>query len=214
MNHILSVADATEKLYNSLSESTGWKFLKSQRCLKKTVKDLIFEIDFFSSKWNCSQQSVEVNAEFWLRCKSYGKLPVDNVIASMPYRPELYDSKGGSWYDISTEKKLNAAFKDLNMRIHETAVSLCIQFETDYLAAVKGLLEEHFDEYNVHLDFIADKLGKSAIEDKAREIYAGLSKEMKQQVMAYKNGAKNESWMVNRGNLKYIVDNELVNISV
>lgn len=32
--------------------------------------------------------------------KKYGKLPVDNVVASMSYHPE-----NGYWYDISTEDK-------------------------------------------------------------------------------------------------------------
>ena len=58
-----TVEEATEKIFTKLTDSTGWKFLKSQRSLKKTFKDLIFEILFFSSKWNASGQNVEINAE-------------------------------------------------------------------------------------------------------------------------------------------------------
>ncbi|MCH5344248.1 MAG: hypothetical protein J1E64_09425 [Acetatifactor sp.] len=155
MKYIFSVEEATQKLFTSLSEATGWKYMKSQRCLKKTVKDLVFEIDFFTSKWNLSHQRVEVNAEFKLWCKSYGKLPINNVIATMSYHPERYSHNGSYWYDISTEKKLFSTFEDLNSRIHNTAVSLCTQFENDYLTATENLFREHFDEYNVHLDFIA-----------------------------------------------------------
>lgn len=210
MEYIFSVEEATQTLFLSLSEATGWKYLKSRHCLKKTVKDLVFEIDFFTSKWNLSHQRVEVNAEFRLWCKNYGKLPVNNVIASMSYHPELYHSDGGYWYDISTEEKLYSAFQDLNNRIQNTAVSLCTQFENDYLAATKSLFREHFDEYNVHLDFIADKLGISAVQEKAQEIYDSISGEMRQQVLEYKNGARNKAWMINRGNLKYIIDNDLI----
>ena len=32
---ILTIAEAKERLYASLSEYTGWKFLKSQQCLRK-----------------------------------------------------------------------------------------------------------------------------------------------------------------------------------
>ncbi len=39
-----TVEEATEKIFTKLTDSTGWKFLKSQRSLKKTFKDLNFEI--------------------------------------------------------------------------------------------------------------------------------------------------------------------------
>ena len=210
MDYIFAVDEAIQKLLSCLSDSTGWKYLKSRRCLKKTVKDLIFEIDFYSSKWNTSHESVEVNAAFNLSCKRYGKFPVDNVIASVSYQPELYTPGGGYWYDISTEKKLFDSFEDLNYRIQGSAVILCNSFEDDYFAATQALFQEHFDEYSVHLDFIADVLGFSVIEEKAHEIYDNLSAEMKLQVLEYKNGARNKTWMNNRGNLKFIVDNGLV----
>lgn len=210
MEYIFSVEEATQKLFIGLSETTGWKYLKSQRCLKKAVKDLVFEISFFSSKWNLSHQSVEVNAEFRLKCKSYGKLPVNNVIATMSYHPELHIPGGGYWYDISTEEKLLSAFEDLNGRIQNTAVSLCTEFENDYLAATESLFRKHFEEYKVHLDFIADKLGISVIQEKAQEIYDSLSDEMRRQVLEYKNGSRNKAWMLSRSNLKYIIDNDLI----
>ncbi len=212
MEYIFSVEEATQKLFSSLSEAIGWKYLKSNRCLKKTVGNLVFEIDFFTSKWNLSHQSVEVNAAFLLWCKNYGKLRVNNIIASMSYRPELYAPNAGYWYDISTEEKLLSVIDELMNRIQDTAVNLCMKFEKDYLAAVKYLFTEYFDEYNVQLDFIADKLGISMIKKKAQEIYDNLSVEMKQQVLEYKNGARNKSWMINRGNLKYIIDNNLIHM--
>lgn len=211
MEYLFSVEEATEKLFMRLSEATGWKYLKSKRCLKKTVKDLVFEIDFFLSKWNVSHQRVEVSAEFRLWCKRYGKLPVDNVIAMMSYRPKQHPN-GVYWYDISTEEKLLFAFEDLNRRIQQTACSLCAQFEQDYSGAVESLLWDHFDEYHVYLDFIAEQPGMlPAIREKAQEIYDSLSDEMRRQVLAYQNGARNSFWMINRSNLKYIVDNHLIN---
>ena len=62
---------------------------------------------------------------------------------------------------------------------------------------------------NVYLDFVADNLGQEIIKDKAQQIYEGLSDECKEQVIQYQNGARNKSWMLNRCNLKYIVDNNL-----
>lgn len=84
MEDMLNVAEAKTRLIQELSEITGFKYLKSG-VLKKTVKDIVFEINFFSSKWNESGQSIEINAELRLIYKTYGKLPVDNVVASMSW---------------------------------------------------------------------------------------------------------------------------------
>ncbi len=199
-----TVEEATEKIFTKLTDSTGWKFLKSQRSLKKTFKDLIFEILFFSSKWNASGQNVEINAEFRVSYKKFGKLPVDNIIAQVSYQPE-----GAYWYDISTEEKLSAVYEELNDRIQSTAVKLYNEFELDYKTAAEKLLNEYFDEYNVRLDFIAEILGKDAVLEKAQKIYDGLSDEMKLEVKEYIKGDRSKKWMINRNNLKYIIDNEL-----
>ena len=55
MEDMLNVAEAKTRLIQELSEITGFKYLKSG-VLKKTVKDIVFEINFFSSKWNESGQ--------------------------------------------------------------------------------------------------------------------------------------------------------------
>ena len=56
MEQLLSVEEATNIIYSSLEEFTGWKFLRSQRCLKKKVKDLELVINFFKSC--CDKSSV------------------------------------------------------------------------------------------------------------------------------------------------------------
>ena len=171
---------------------------------KKTVKDIVFEINFFSSKWNESGQSIEINAELRLIYKTYGKLPVDNVVASMSYQPE-----NGYWYDISTESRLLETRNILEKRFQETAMDLVHRFENNYHSAVQYLFFEGFEKYDVHLDFIAEHLGQEAIKDKAHQIYVGLSDEVKEQIVQYQNGARNKTWMLNRCNLKYIVDNDI-----
>ncbi|MGN0403450.1 MAG: hypothetical protein ACI4HQ_14500 [Acetatifactor sp.] len=62
-----------------------------------------------------------------------------------------------------------------------------------FLQAPRQVFYEAFHEYNVHLDFVADKLGEEVIYSKAKEIYIGFSDEMKQQVEDYKNGAGNKA---------------------
>ena len=203
MNNIMNVEDAKTRLIYELSTVTGFKYLKSG-VLKKTVKDIVFEINFFTSKWNVSGQSIEINADLRLVYKKYGKLPVDNVVASMSYNPA-----DGYWYDISTESQLLETRNILEQRFRETALDLVNRFECDYKSAIQYLFFEGFEKYNVHLDFIADNLGQEVIKGKAQQIYEELSDEVKEQVVQYQNGAKNKSWMLNRCNLKYIVDNEM-----
>lgn len=200
---ILNVEDAKTRLIYELSIITGFKYLKSG-VLKKTVKDIVFEINFFTSKWNASGQSIEINADLRVVYKKYGKLPVDNVVASVSYNPA-----DGYWYDISTESKLLETRNILEQRLRETALDLVNRFECDYTSAIQYLFFEGFEKYNVHLDFIADNLGQEVIKGKAQQIYEELSDEVKEQVVQYQNGARNKSWMLNRCNLKYIVDNDM-----
>ncbi len=202
-SNILNVEDAKTRLIQELSEVTGFKYLKSGT-LKKAVKDIVFEINFFSSKWNASGQSIEINAELRLIYKKFGKLPVNNVVASMSYHPE-----NGYWYDISTEGKLLETRNVLEKCFQETVLDLVRRFENDYNLAIQYLFLEGFEKYNVHLDFIAEYFGPAVIRDKAQQIYDELSDELKEQVVQYQNGARNKTWMLNRCNLKYIVDNAL-----
>lgn len=203
MDSVLNVEEAKTRLIYELSIITGFKYLKSG-VLKKTVKDIVFEINFFSSKWNMSGQSIEVNAELRLVYKKYGKLPVDNVVASMSYNPT-----DGYWYDISTESNRLETKDILEERFRETAMDLVNRFEEDYNGAIQYLFFEGFVKYNVYLDFVADNLGQEIIKDKAQQIYSELSDEWKEQVIQYQNGARNKSWMLNRCNLKYIVDKNM-----
>jgi len=203
MDDILDVEDAKKRLIYDLSIITGFKYLKSG-ILKKTINDIVFEIIFFSSKWNASGQSVEINAELRLIYKKYGKLPVDNVVASMSYTP-----LDGYWYDISTERKLVETRDILEQQFRESVMDLVKRFEDDYESAIQYLFVEGFEKYNVYLDFIADNLGQSVIKEKAQQIYDGLTNEVKEQVVQYQNGAGNKNWMINRCNLKYIIDNKM-----
>ncbi len=203
MDDILNVEEAKTRLICELSRITGFRYLKSG-VLKKAIKDIVFEINFFSSKWNVSGQSIEINADLRLVYKKYGKLPVDNVVASMCYNPE-----NRYWYDISTESKLLETQNALEQSFQETVMDLVNRFEKDYIEAIRYLFFEGFEKYNVHLDFIADNLGETVIKDKAKQIFAELSEEVKEQIIQYQNGIRNKKWMLNRCNLKYIVDNNM-----
>lgn len=205
MEQLLSVEEATNRVYTDLEEFTGWKFLKSQRCLKKKVKDLELYIHFYTSKWNASQEYVGLNATFSIVYKKLGKLPVENTVAYYEYHPET--GEDAYWYDISTKDKLVEAIDALKHEIQGTALLLEKQIENGIEDAVRSLVDDYFEEYHVMLNFAADILGVDAIMPRVEMIVKSLSDEEKQQVSDYRNGIRTKQWMLNPTNLKYIVDN-------
>lgn len=203
----LSVEEATEGLGRYLSEQTGWKYLKSRRCLKKTVEDLVFEIRFHSSKWNLSYQSVEIECElqFWTK-KIDKSCTTHSSVGCYKFEPPA-----GVWWDISTESRLAETCEQLKTAIMTYAVGLCREFEDNYVEATKKLMsDEIFEAYHIRLSFIASQLGNEYIAEKAKEIYHSLNASLRKQVKDYRQGDRSKMWMINPNNLKYIVDNGLV----
>lgn len=207
-DRFLSVEEAMEGLCHYLSEQTGWKYLKSRRCLKKTVGDLVFEIRFYSSKWNLSYQKVEVSCElkFWTK-KIDKACTVYSIVGCYQFDPPT----GDYWWDISTESRLNETRELLKTAILMDADGLCREFEDNYIEAVKKLMDDKiFDAYHIRLSFIASQLGDAYIAEKAKEIYHSLNASLRKQVEDYRRGDRSKAWMINPNNLKYIVDNGLV----
>lgn len=202
----MSVDEALTSLLSSIADELDFEYYKSKKNLKKKVKNLEFVLEFYSNKWNKSGESIEVNVGFHIYNKDYGKLPVETVIASKMYKP-----KDKEWYDITTKEKLDKVIVELSSNLKEEVKNLYIRFKDNYTAAIGYLFNEKFSDFNVYLDFIADNLGKDKILDKAKEIYANLSDDMIVQIDEYKKGIRNKKWMLNRNNIKYIVDNGLIN---
>ncbi len=208
MEQMLSVEEAVQTVFSELAEYTGWKLLKSQRCLKKKVNDVELKIDFFTSKWNHSYEYVGINAQFTMVYKKLGKSPVQNSVACYEYRPK--EGEDSYWFDISSKDKLEKVIDILKHEIDQTALHYASKLESDREDAARELLEKHFDEFNVKLAFVAAILGLDSVVQKAREIYDALSDVQRQQVEDYKNGDRTFCWMINPTNLKYIIDNHLV----
>lgn len=202
----MSIDDALTSLLSSIAKELDFDYYKSKKCLKKTVKNLEFVLDFYSNKWNKAGKSIEVNVGFHMYNKDYGTLPIDKVVASKMYKP-----KDKEWYDITTKEKLDEVIVELSSNLKEEVKNLYIRFKDNYTATIEYLFNEKFSDFNVYLDFIADNLGKDKILDKAKEIYANLSDDMIVQIDEYKKGIRNKKWMLNRNNIKYIVDNGLIN---
>lgn len=197
----MSVDETISLFITRLSESTGFKYLKSRRALKNTVGPIVLEILFFSSKWN-GEGSVEINGDLRISYKKYGAASTaHSTIAEVSFRPA-----SGYWYDISDSDKFENVLKQFEKELKDTAVDMFRRFEKDYESACQYLLDEKFYEYKVELDFLEEVLGDEKIQYRVNEIIDTLTDSEYQQIEEYKTGVKNKTWMLNRCNLRFIVD--------
>lgn len=131
----LSINDAKQHLYQYFTDFTGWKFLKSGPSLKKVVGDMVFEIMFFSSKYNLSGETIEVNCELRIWSKKLDKQDnINSAIGVYSFRPE-----DEYWYDISTMEKLQSVEQTLSREIVAKALDLVAKFEENYDNAMISL---------------------------------------------------------------------------
>lgn len=196
------VNDTISLFISKLSEATGYKYLKSSRSLKKSIGQIVFEVLFFSSKWN-DDNSIEINADFRVSYKKYGAAStIHSIVAS-----KSFQHNKEYWYDISNENKFEEILKYFEKELQTTAVDLSDRFDKDFKAACQYLLEEKFNEYNVFLDFLIDVLGEEKVMYRVNEFIEQLTESDKQQIADYKNGAKNKAWMLNRSNMRFVADN-------
>lgn len=204
---MLSVEDATSALYNQIAKNIGWKFLKSKKCFKKTIQDLVFEIQFHCSKWNESYKNVEVQCECQMWCKKFDKtLNVKSQVGYYEFVP-----KAGTWWNISDKNSLQRTAEQLCEQIQNIVIPLSECFERDFTMAAKHLLDDEiFELFHIRFEFIAFYAGKDFITEKAKVFYQALPETIHQQVKDYRKGSREQEWMLNPCNLKYIVDNHIV----
>lgn len=143
---IYTVLEAKQILYDSLTKYTGWQFLKGQQCLRKKIEDMVFEIQFYSSKYNSSNVSVEINCEFLFWNRKYDNMcNINSKIGFIFFTPEKE-----YWYDISTETKINLTIKALKDKIDKYVKPLTNEFEKDYDKAIQYLSNKNIQEiYNL-----------------------------------------------------------------
>jgi len=200
----MTTADVINSFIEKIALEIDWKYLKSQRCIKKTLGKLVFEIDFFLSKWNTVNNIIEINADFSVWTKEYDKTcNINSIVCSLSYR-----NGDKYWFDITTSDSQCETYKTIIAQIKDTALLLYGQFEADRESAVGMLLDEaYFHPYHVFLDFIADNLRVEFVHEIAKKEYEGYSDELKQEIEKYRSGEKiNKAWSLNRSNVKYIAD--------
>ncbi len=152
MDTKLTTDEAKSRLYRELTEFTGWKFLKSEPCLRKRVDDMVLDLVFYGSKYNSLEDVVDVNCEFRIWSKSLDK--VCNVNSSIAYYSIQPD--GEYWYNIASQRSLQQALTDMKKKIEQYALPAAEAFENSredglrYLG--KGEMREiyHVDSFGAY----------------------------------------------------------------
>ncbi len=196
----LSVQEAKETLFKHIGDvCCNFKFLKSRNCFKAVVGYFVFELQFYFNAHNYSYEYIGVECDFNLWYKKFGKeCNVDTYVTGHSYR---FDE---SWFEITTTKELDIACKVLEEEISNTMIKIYKLFETGVETAVLELFK-NYDSQPLALDVVADVLGKEIILDKAKEIYSRIPKD---EIETYLDQAKNKNkaWMINRCDMKYVMD--------
>ena len=72
-------------------------------------------------------------------------------------------------------------------------------------------MREKVNEYNVFFDFLIDVLGEERVMYRVNEFVEQLNESDMQQIADYKEGVKNKTWMLNRSNMRFVVENGYIN---
>lgn len=94
---ISSAKEYIDSFICEINDEIQWKYVKSQRELKKEIGDIVFCIGFKSSKYNNINTHIEIRSGYGVYCRAYDKVPgVDPYIFIYPF---LEDHE--YWWDIT-----------------------------------------------------------------------------------------------------------------
>ncbi|MFV0394084.1 MAG: hypothetical protein ACK5LC_06775 [Coprobacillaceae bacterium] len=207
----LAIDEAYELFYKQLIDTyndKGWKYFKSQRCLKKTIKDLVFQINFYTSKWNSSFENIEIQSECQIWSKSFDKkLNVHSQVGYYKFKP----NNGNDWYSILHKEEIEKVIDELVNNMNNTIIKLTNMFETDFIETIKTIAsDEQYDIYHFTIKFIDTYVGRNYINRLTKKCINSLNEDIRKDIERYKNGAKDTYWMINPTDLKYLIDNNIV----
>lgn len=210
-NKKFTVDEAIQTFLRQLSERTGWKYLKSGKCVKKVIGKLVFEIRLYSSKWNLSKEKVEIQCECQMWSKDFDK--TCNVKSGVGYYKIIISED--DWWDITTEERLSQVLEKVMDNLKESVLPLSDLFEDNFeKAAVLLGSKEYINKYRVKFKFIDLIAGREYITEVATDYYDSLPEAMKEDSIRYINGARDRSWMINPSNLRYIIDQKIISLDV
>ncbi|MCM1214564.1 MAG: hypothetical protein NC331_03550 [Lachnospiraceae bacterium] len=202
---ITSVKEYLDSFINDINTAINWKYLKSSRKLKKQIGDIVFEINFYSSKYNSVDSHIEIRSE----CRVwYRKYDASNTVKSgIAYIAFL--EKKQYWWDIAREKDRNAILQSLLQEINTKVIPFTSEMEADFDSGLLHLIYSHgLNAYSNSIQLIDELFGREEAIRAARE-YAKSFKPMERRMI--KQYANEKNTLVNERNLRYMLENLQMN---
>lgn len=201
-----SVKEYIDSFIGEINDEIQWKHLKSSRELKKTINDIVFQIDFYSSKYNDLNANIEIRCECHIWCKAYEKK--NNVNSALFLIPILEDFE--YWRDITNNNR-DKIKAEIISEIKEKIVPLATALETDYNGGIQALADiPQFSRFTNSLKLFDERLGREKAASVAQAYVKLFSELDKKLAVQYING---ENKLINEHNLRYLIDNNLAEIS-
>lgn len=204
----ISVKEYIDSFINEINNEINWKYLKSSRKLKKQINDIVFEINFYSSKYNGVDSHVEIRSECRVWCRKYDKsLTVKSSIANISF---LMNKE--YWWDITGEKNRKAVLQLLLQEINTKVISFTSEMEADFNSGLLNLIYNHgFSAYSNSIQLLDELLGREEALKVANKYAKAFTQAEQNMIRRFISG---ESDLVNEKNLRYMIDNHLINLAL
>lgn len=199
------VKECIDSFIMDINHAIDWKYLKSRRMLKKQVNEIIFQIDFYSSKYNDNSR-IEIRSECRVWCRRYDKsLTIKSGIANISFLAEA-----GYWWDIQKENSRENTFQSIIKEIQTKVLPIVEEMEKDYNSGLRELVYRYgFNAFSNSIQFIDEVLGREEAFHAAGEYSKNFS-EMERNIL--KRFARGECKLVNERNLYYMIENQLITV--
>lgn len=199
------VKECIDSFIMDINHAIDWKYLKSRRMLKKQVNEIIFQIDFYSSKYNDNSR-IEIRSECRVWCRRYDKsLTIKSGIANISFLAEA-----GYWWDIQKENSRENTFQSIIKELQTKVLPIVEEMEKDYNSGLRELVYRYgFNAFSNSIQFIDEVLGREEAFQAAGEYSKNFS-EMERNIL--KRFARGECKLVNERNLHYMIENQLITV--
>lgn len=201
---ITSVSEYIDSFIYDTNDGINWKYLKSSRKLKKQIGDIIFEINFYSSKYNDANLHIEVRSECRVWYRKYDKShTIKSAIANIP----LLENRK-YWWDITDNKNRDTILQLLKSEISAKVIHYSSEMETDFNHGLLHLIYNYgFSAYCNSIQLIDELLGREEALKAANAYSKAFTPAEQNVIKRFMNG---ENALVNERNLRYILENRLI----
>lgn len=202
----VSVKEYIDSFIMDVNNEINWKYLKSSRELKKEINDIVFQIGFTSSKYNSSDSHIEIRCGCGVWCKKYDKsLTINSGIAGISF---LEDKE--YWWDIRSDKNRKAVLHSLIQEINTKVIPFTAEMENDFNSGLLKLIYSYgFYSVSNSIQLIDELFGREEALIAANQYSKSFTKLEQNMVKRF---IKGEIDLVNEKNLRYMIDNHLIDL--